>query len=268
VNLVLPSLKWPALLLLGIVLTSPLNTRAAQKAEPIPPVIHEQPIGRTATAGGHVVLSVAAHGTSPLQYQWFTGHHTVPVADSARISGSTNSVLNIEPALTGDSGGYSVVISSSGGATTSLVANVAVNVLSVIPTATGATGVIVQLTGQIGDVYRMELNENFTGFKTNGYATNVNGTARYTYRWPSDSLIRQRRETVDRVLPVLSVSNSAPAPRLRAYGKLNQVWRFQGTTNFVHWDNLITVTNTNGWMKFNDVVLQSPPRRFYRITPP
>jgi len=255
-------------LLLGASLLSPHTAAAASKAEPIPPVIDEQPIARTATAGGHVVLSVAAHGTSSLQYQWFTSNHTVPVADSARISGSTNAVLNIEPALTGDSGTYSVVVSSSGGSATSLVANVTVNALAVVPTVTGATGVIVQMTGQIGDVYRMELNENFTGFKTNGYATNFAGTARYTYRWPGDNGFRQRRETVDHVLPVLSVSNSAPAPTLRAYGKLNQVWRFQGTTNFVNWDNLITVTNTNGWLKFNDVNLPSPPRRFYRITPP
>lgn len=266
-NRVLPSLKWPALLLLAAALLSPRAAHAAQKAEPIPPVIDEQPIGRTATAGGHVVLSVAAHGTAPLQYQWFTANHTVPVADGARISGSTNSVLNIEPALTGDSGGYSVVISSSGASVTSLVANVTVNALSVLPTTTGSTGVIVQLTGQIGDVYRMELNENFTGYKTNGYATNFNGTARYTYRWPNDSGFRQRRETVDRVLPVLSVSNSVPAPTLRAYGKLNQIWKIQTTTNFVQWNDLFTVTNTTGWVKFGDGGPQ-PPRRFFRISPP
>lgn len=250
-----------------MLLPRPLVAAEVIKAGTDAPVIDEQPIGRVATAGGHVTLSVLAHGTAPLRFQWFTNNHAQAITNSARLGGATNSVLNIDPAFTTDSGGYSVVVSNGGGSVTSVVAGVTVNSLLVAPTVTGTTGVIVQLTGQIGDVYRMELNENFTGYKTNGYATNRRGTVSYPYRWPNDSTFRQRREAVDQALPVLTSSNAPSAPGLRAYGRLNQVWNFQATTNFVNWDTLLTVTNTNGWVKFSDPTTPRPARRFYRIAP-
>lgn len=95
-NQSLPSLKWSAVLLLGAFLLAHHSAFAASKAEPIPPVIDEQPISRIATAGGHVVLSVAAHGTSSLQYQWFTSNHTVPVADSAASAAPRTLVVGRE----------------------------------------------------------------------------------------------------------------------------------------------------------------------------
>ena len=242
----------------------------APSAAGSPPVIDEQPIGRKATAGGFVVLSVVAHDTVPMTFQWYTNNTTTPLQNSSRVTGVTNAVLNIEPALTNDSGGYSVVVASSGGSVTSRVVNVAVSNLLSFPTVTGSTGVVVLLVGQIGDVYRTELNSNFTGFRTNGYVTNFTGTAVYTYRWPSTpSVFRQTREAVDRVLPVLYPPGRNEAPNsLRAYGKLNQVWRFEGTTDFLQWVPILTVTNTNGWVRFNDPPLQPPPIRFYRIAPP
>jgi hypothetical protein len=270
VNRVLPSLKWlrGAGLVLAVTLLSVHTASAAVKAAPDLPVIDEQPIGRIATAGGPVILSVKATSTSPLYYQWFTNNHTQPITNSARVTGATNAVLNIDPALTTDSGGYSVVVSSSGGSTTSLVASVTVNSLLAQPTVTGATGVIVLLTGQIGDVYRMELNENFTGYKTNGYATNINGSVSYTYRWPNDGLFRLRRETVDRVLPVMYTTGRQTPTTVRAYGKLNQAWRFEISSDFLEWSPIQTITNTTGWVQFDDPQLTPPPLRFYRISPP
>jgi hypothetical protein len=262
-----PSLKWAVVIALGLALFNPQFTNAATKAAGEPPVIDEQPIGRVATAGGHVVLSVLAHATAPMTFQWFTNNHTQPITNSARITGATNAVLNIDPALTSDSGGYSVVVTANGASVTSSVANVVVNALNVQATQTGATGVVVVLTGQIGDVYRMELNENFAGYRTNGYATNVTGSVSYTYRWPTNTATRFRRETVDRVLPVLYRPTAQAPTSLRAYGKLNQIWRFEGSTDLQTWAPITTVTNTRGWYQFNDVPLQPPPIRFYRIGP-
>ena len=234
-----------------------------------PPVIDEQPIARTVTAGGHVALSVLAHGTALLSFQWFTNASTTALTNSTRLTGATNAVLNIDPILTNDLGGYSVVVSSTGGSVTSTVAAVVVNPLVAQFANTGSTGAVIVMTGQIGDVYRVELNVNFTGYKTNGYATNTIGTVVYKTQWVNDGMSHFLRVAVDRMLPVLYPRGSqGAAAGFRAYGKLNQVWRLDGATSLPNWVPILTVTNTTGWVKFNDPILLPPVIRFYRISPP
>lgn len=251
------------------VLSATAGTGKVPSAGGTPPVIDEQPIGRTATAGGHVTLSVLAHGTAPLAFQWFANFGDTPLTNSARLTGATNAVLNIDPALTSDSSQYSVLVSSTNGSVFSTYAGVVVNPLLTQFGNTGATGAVVVLTGQVGDVYRVELNVNFTGYKTNGYATNLSGSVSYTVQWPNDQLFRQLRVAVDRMLPVLYPRDSQGlAAGFRAYGKLNQIWRIDGATSLPNWVPILTVTNTTGWVKFSDPALQPPMIRFYRIAPP
>lgn len=264
-NQLLPSLKWLrlALLLLGVALAAPHHLRAASKAEPLAPIIDEQPVGRRISEGGHLTLSVQAHGTAALTYEWRKGES--PLADDARVSGATTDVLNIDPVQLGDDGDYFVIITAGGLSTTSTVAAVTVNQLGLQLTVGPGSGLTMRTFGPVGDVYRVESANNVNGpWITNGFYTNYLGFGQ-TFR-PFAGLGNLLRPRLDHMLPVLYASNSAPG--LRAYGKLNQIWRFQGTTNFVNWDTLTVATNTRGWVKFTDPSLPLAPRRFYRITPP
>ena len=231
-----------------------------------PPLILDQPIGRVASAGGHVALSVAVDGTS-LHYQWFKDGQLL--ANDTNIFGATTNVLNIDPAGTNLSGAYSVIITNTAGASTSKVASITVNQIQVNGTVQGNTGLLMRILGPRGDVYRIETGPFGPPWSTNGYATNYTGEARYLFLFATGQ--GSIRVLFDHMLPILysDFPNPVGPPgsvNLRAYGKLNQVWRFQGTTNFVQWDDIVTGTNTTGWLKFDDG-FPKPPYRFFRIAP-
>jgi hypothetical protein len=233
------------------------------KAE-VPLFIEEHPIGRVVSVGGHVTLSITATGAPSLTYQWFKGAQAV--ANNTRISGATGPVLNIDPAQLGDTSNYFAVVTSGSVSATSSVASVSVQSILFAVTPVG-TNVVVNVLGPIGEVYRIEFSPDpfFFSYTTNGYATNRTGVAEFIEPQRPQGFYRARFE---RMLPVLyPQSPTNPAPLLRAYGKLNQGWRFQATTNFVTWTNLATITNTTGWVKLIDS--NAPPSgRFYRISPP
>jgi hypothetical protein len=172
-----------------------------EKAPGTPPVIQRQPISRNATEGGHATLAVLVQAKTGVSCQWWRNGQVV--TNNQRIAGATNFVLNIDPVLTNDTGSYVAVVSSGGGAVTSRVATLNVSRIGFGSTPTGATGAVLTLTGQVGDVYRIELSSNFGPWSTNGYATNFQGQARFTARWNNDGTFKQLRFTVDRILPVL-----------------------------------------------------------------
>lgn len=263
---VLPSLKSAAAaLLLAGGFAAPLDA-ASPKAGGTPPGITAHPLGRIASADGPLALSITATGQPPLSVQWF--RNAQPLTNDARVTGANQFVLNFDPALTNDSGNYFAIVTNGSGATTSAVAAVTVNPIGVNFTVVPGIGLRLRINSRVGDVARVETsNTGNAPWATNGYATNFTGTASYFFIFASGGGFL--RVVFDHLLPVLAAPSPAgPAHTITAYGKLNQVWRIQGTTNFVNWDNLITVTNTSGWVKFNDVSLPAPPRRFYRITPP
>ena len=78
------------------------------------------------------------------------------------------------------------------------------------------------------------------------------------------------RSQFDHMLPVLyPPDRNDSAHVVRAYGKLNQVWRLQGALNLPTWDPpSAPETNTTGWVKFRENLPNNPTRRFYRILPP
>jgi hypothetical protein len=253
-------------ILLGLALISlaGMQSPAATKAPGDPPVIDEQPIGRNVTVGGHVALSVLAHGDSALTYQWRKG--PVNLVNDARISGATNAVLNIDPVLFSEGSNYTVVVTAGGVSTTSAPVSVVVNDILIVPSPQ-TVGANISVFGQIGDVYRVERRVNFGLWTTNSYATNYTGRALTYDDGTGGPGLRQFRGAVERMLPVIYTSNAAPRT-LRAYGKLNQVWRFESSSDFQQWSPILTVTNTTGWVHFNDPQLTPPPIRFYRISPP
>jgi hypothetical protein len=247
-----------------LILGAAVATRADTPNAEAPLIIEDQPIARIVSVGGHVTLSITATGAPSLIYQWFKG--TQPVGNNSRISGASTAVLNIDPVQTTDTSNYFAVVTSG---TTSITSSPASMLVQDIPRAVTLVGtnVVVNALGPIGEVYRIEFF-SFSTFTrtTNGYATNRTGVAEFVEpQRPGGGIYTP---TFERMLPVLyPPSPTNIAPLLRAYGKLNQSWRFEATTNFVTWTNLATLTNTHGWVKFNDTNAL-PSGRFYRISPP
>ena len=75
------------------------------------PTISVQPASQAVTSGTAVTFSVTATGDGTLGYQWYK--------DSTPISGATSSSYAIASASTSDAGSYDVVVTNSGGSTTS-----------------------------------------------------------------------------------------------------------------------------------------------------
>jgi uncharacterized repeat protein (TIGR01451 family) len=94
------------------------TSTVAQLTVLVPPSITSQPTNQTVVAGSSANFWVSTSGTSPLNYQWwFNGTNAV--------GASTNS-LSLTNAQTSQAGGYSVVITNSGGSVTSMVATLTV----------------------------------------------------------------------------------------------------------------------------------------------
>jgi hypothetical protein len=100
--------------------------------QPAAPVISGQPIGFTNWAGVSGSMEVAASGSQPMSYQWYTNSTAYP------LSGQTGESLSFSPLQGTDSGSYFVVITNSYGAVTSSVAAVHVE-----------TGTVMTLTPSI-----------------------------------------------------------------------------------------------------------------------
>lgn len=86
---------------------------------PIAPIITAQPESVTVTVGSNATFSVTAEGDAPLQYQWRK--------DASNLPGATETTLNLAGVQLANAGGYSVVVSNSAGAVTSVVATLTVN---------------------------------------------------------------------------------------------------------------------------------------------
>ena len=250
---------------LGIV-ANVAHGEAIPKAEAGAPGIAEQPIGRVATASNQVTFSLSVTGAAPLVYQWW--RNDFPLTNNARTLGATGAVLNIDRLELTDAGSYFAIVTNSAGSVTSTPVSLVVSQLVFQFTPMGGTGALINLFGQIGDVYRIEVNLNFEGYRTNAYVTNYTGVAQHFDR-DTGGGIRQVRARFDQMLPILFATGPGiPGPSFRAYGKLNQVWRFRGTSDFQTWQTLATVTNTTGWVSFGEGGPPVSPHRFYRIAPP
>lgn len=82
------------------------------------PSITRQPQSLTAVAGTEVILSVAATGRAPLQYQWLRNQEAVP--------GATDATLVLTTVRPEDAGAYQVVVSNDSGSITSAAAQLTV----------------------------------------------------------------------------------------------------------------------------------------------
>ena len=96
------------------------------------PVIVSQPLSRTNFNSTLATFSVSAIGGNPLSYQWLK--NGVPLSNGGKISGATNSQLNVDFVSTNDVGTYSVIVSNASGTVSSSGAT-----LSVIESSTFMT---------------------------------------------------------------------------------------------------------------------------------
>ena len=94
-----------------------------------PPVITLDPLSQTRPLGGTANLRVDAAGTAPLLFQWFK--------NSQPVASGTNALLSLNPLAAGDTGDYYAVAANGGGAATSRVARLVVEVPAP-PVITGA----------------------------------------------------------------------------------------------------------------------------------
>jgi hypothetical protein len=86
----------------------------------LPPAIGSQPRDQVVAEGGTAMLTVAAGGSGPLSYQWFTAGRAIPLA--------TTATLTLAPAQLADTGSYFVIVSNVLGTATSRMA-----MLTVLP---------------------------------------------------------------------------------------------------------------------------------------
>jgi hypothetical protein len=243
----------------GITLDSDAQTKAAGN----PPVIEQQPIGRVVSEGGHVTFSVTATGTSPLSYEW--RKNGLPLPTSPHIAGNATAVLNIDPVGTNDPGGYAVVITNGAGSITSSLAVVTLNQLFVQLSVVPGSGLNARVFSLLGDVCRIESANDVAGpWAANAFVTNFFGSPPQAFL-PFAGLGNFLRARFDHMLPILYPTGVGTS---RAYGKLNQVWRFDGSDDLRTWFPLETITNSTGWVSFGDPTDAIPLHRFYRIAPP
>lgn len=86
----------------------------------VPPALTSQPAPQTVTVGFTTSFSVTATGSAPLTYQWLKNN--VAIANGAKYSGVSSSVLTVATVAAADAGNYSVVVTNLAGSVTSSTA--------------------------------------------------------------------------------------------------------------------------------------------------
>ena len=103
--------------LFGAIISS--NAALTVSGTPVAPFVTLAPQSQGVIAGQNAAFTVAANGTLPLTYQWRFNGATIPGATATALA-----LTNVQPP---NAGGYSVLITNSAGATTSIVATLTVN---------------------------------------------------------------------------------------------------------------------------------------------
>ena len=137
-----------------------------------PPVIWRPPQNQTNTVGTTAVLSVGATACTPLSFQWFF--------DNTMLAAETNSTLDLPNVGSAAAGNYFAVVTAAGGASTSSVASLTVNLVSpsingVVANPNGSFSL--NLTGSPGSTYILQATTNlFSSANWLPIATNTLGT--------------------------------------------------------------------------------------------
>ena len=155
-------------------------------AAPLAPSITTQPASQTASAGANVVFNVAASGSAPLAYRW--QKDSTGLNNGGTISGATTATLALASVQAGDAGNYRVVVTNAGGAVTSQVAVLSVNLSPVITTQPASRTAVV-------------------GGSTT-FSVVASGTSPLAYRWRfNGSSLTDGGQISGASSPILSIGN-------------------------------------------------------------
>ncbi|MBL9137872.1 MAG: immunoglobulin domain-containing protein [Verrucomicrobiales bacterium] len=137
-----------------------VTSRVAQLTVLFPPTVTTQPTGGTVEVGTHVVLSVAADGTSPLTYQW--------QRDGVDLPGETGATLDLGAVTLSQGGSYRVGVSNVVGTVTSDPAVLVVQEKVTVPAPQFAvvrldgTRIVAEFQGAAGATYAVERSTDLT----------------------------------------------------------------------------------------------------------
>ena len=116
--------------LVSVVVTSPYgsvtNSALITVQDSLPPVVDLSPLSQTNVVGGTVSFSVAATACSSESWQW--------LFNAAPLPGATNETLTLSNLSLALAGNYSVLVTSAGGAATSTVATLTVDLIPAVGT--------------------------------------------------------------------------------------------------------------------------------------
>jgi hypothetical protein len=120
-----------------------------------PPLITDDPVNATVSAGNSAQFNVAVTGTEPLYYQWRHGTNKVP--------GATQPILFIANSQPSDEGEYSVIVTNAAGSATSAVVSLTILIPVTITTQPQSQSV--------------KTNSNVT------FTVTADGSAVVSYQW-------------------------------------------------------------------------------------
>jgi hypothetical protein len=172
----------------------------------VAPVITTQPTSRSISSGASTTLSVAATGTAPLSYQWYTG---ASGNTASPVPGGTGSSLTVAPTSTTS---YWVRVTNSCGSANSSAATVTVNPVTP-PPPTGPT----------------KLRTDFDGDGKSDLFFRNTGSGANAIWFMNGSAVRSTA-----TLPTVALSWTPSAfGDLNADGRSDIVWRNTAGTNIV-----------------------------------
>ncbi len=240
--------------------------------DPALPLILVQPAGRTAPIGSNVVFTVAAASPLPLSYQWYFNQTNL-------ISSATNSFCVIPSVQAGDSGAYSVTVSSDYGSTNSALATLTVLLPPVITLSphdiTAIVGPALQFTCAASGTAPLAFQWQFNGTNLPGatdstlllnpvtldqtglyrvLVTNLLGSA------TSSNALLSIYATAAATLGTLQFSGGDQL-QMQIAGVPGYTYVIEGSTNLLDWDPLLTNTSP---FTFSETNLSAWPQKFYR----
>ena len=127
-----------------------------------PPTFVLQPTNQSVVVSSNASFATTVMGTQPISFQWY--FNDALLVDGGRISGATNTTLNLASVLTTDAGNYQLVASNFVGVTTSSVAVLTPVILPPV------------------FVQQPVSQSIFVGSNAN-FAAVVDGTPPYSYQW-------------------------------------------------------------------------------------
>ena len=226
-------------------------------------------------AGNNLVISALAGGAGGAGFQW--------QKNGMNVDGATNGTLTVAGATTGDSGKYSVVISTSSGTVTSSITPVSVLASPKILAGPVNQKILVGATASFGVIATgsaLNFQWQFNGQNLPG-ATNANLTlagaqaaqsGQYAVRVGNAVGTQTAAPAVLAVITpplVMDMLSSAPQADQTLQLTLNVepgfVYELQATTDFVQWDSIANVT-ANGLLDFIDTDSTNHLSRFYRLS--